>query len=694
MLVKQLSFMNKSWRTVAFLLAAAIACGGPLTALSQEKPVRWQVEQPRSAVHPGVWTTLRVSARIEPTWRLYSLTQPRPPIATVISVGPAGVLRGRQAKQPAPAKKYDPNFEIESELFTGTVAFEVPVAVESATRPGKHKAFVAVVYQTCTDLVCLPPARDSLIVTLTVRPPPAGVIVPPLPPLAPGEGSGESPDPAATGSEELQRPPTAVPFGSAATPPSRVSSDIALATAAGGAGGMWAFLGLAALMGALSLLTPCVFPMIPITVAYFTGRHRGTVTARRRRESARDALVYGGGIVIAFSSLGFLLALLFGATGINRFAANPWVNLLVAALFIGFALDLLGVYNLRLPSRVLARVNGSPERGGISGLLIMGIVFAVTTFTCTVPFVGTLLVGAAAGSWVWPIAGMLVFSSVFAIPFFVLALVPQMLGSLPRSGSWMRALMITLGLVEIGAAFKFLSNVDLVWQLGILHRPVVISIWIALALLISFYLLGQIKLSSDYRGTARSSIGFGRLLFGGSFLAITFFLASGLFGRSLGEIEAFLPPHVYPGDEIDPRSARALEGSQQLAWFTSYADGLEEARATNRPVFVDFTGFTCTNCRWMEANVFARDDIQKLLSSYVLVRLYTDGRGEKYAQNRELQLKRFGTVAMPLYAILDPAGESVATLAGLTRNSEKFASFLKGPLKDLQVALSPPSAPQ
>ncbi|HWL38963.1 MAG TPA: thioredoxin family protein, partial [Gemmatimonadaceae bacterium] len=182
------------------------------------------------------------------------------------------------------------------------------------------------------------------------------------------------------------------------------------------------------------------------------------------------------------------------------------------------------------------------------------------------------------------------------------------------------------------------------------------------------------------RARSRAMPGAGRLIAGSAFIAVTIFLSSGLFGRRLGEVEAFLPPRTYPGDETDPRIAARDDETGELAWFASYEDGLRAAGAANRPIFVDFTGYTCTNCRWMEANVFPRDEIQALFGNYVLVRLYTDGQGERYARNRDFQLTRFGTVAMPLYAILSPTGESVATLAGLTRNSEKFASFLRAPL--------------
>jgi thiol:disulfide interchange protein len=646
------------------LFATALVLSG--VAGAQEKPVSWEVGTLPASVEPGKWYTIRVDAVIDAPWHVYSITQPRPPIATKITAGPGQLLRSKPARQPAPVKKYDPNFEITSELHGGKVSFELPVGVATSAKPGEHEAFVAVLYQACTEVVCLPPARDTFAVTLSVKR------------VSPAAAATEDPDLAGP-------PPVVAPDPDVSIPPA-VGSVVVPAVPVVAGQGLWAFLALAAVMGGLALLTPCVFPMIPITVSYITRRNEEAAGKRTRTESVRDALIYGIGIILAFSALGLLLALIFGATGINRFAANPWVNLLVAALFIGFALDLLGIYSFRLPWQLLTKLHGQTGRGGIAGLLIMGIVFAVTTFTCTVPFVGTLLVTAAAGDWAWPLLGMLVFSTVFALPFFLLALVPEMMKSLPRSGSWMGALKVTLGIVELGAAFKFLSNVDLVWQVGILHRPVVIAIWVGLAAATGLYLLG---LFPDGKAVARRPRpGLGRLAAGAAFLTFTIFLGTGLFGGRLGEVEAFLPPRIYPGDEQDPRIAGRIDDTGELAWFANYEDGLAEASATNRPIFLDFTGYTCTNCRWMEANVFSRGDIQELFGNYVLVRLYTDGQGAHYVRNRDLQLKRFGTVAMPLYAILSPTGESVATLAGLTRNSEKFASFLREPLTQRQATVS------
>jgi thiol:disulfide interchange protein len=645
------------------------AVGAPAPASAQEDPVDWTIAASPTEVQAGDWSELTVRAELEPGWHIYALTQATPPIATRIRLGPEDVVRSRTPKQPEPIRTFDEAFGIETEYFEEVVDFRVPFAVSS--RPGERDLTVQVRFQACTNRLCLPPTDEDLTVTLVVLPSADGGTGAELLEENPADGGAGAasalPSLSADGSS-----------GAAPEDPSPAEATRTSAVDAGLVGGLGGFLLLAMVMGALALLTPCVFPMIPITVSYFTKRG-GAQTTGVRRAQVQDALLYGGGIVLAFTGLGLLLALLYGATGINRFAANPWINLLVASMFVAFALDLLGAWEMRLPWQFVARMNAQGERGGVAGLLFMGVAFAVTTFTCTVPFVGTLLVAAASGEWLRPVVGMLVFSSVFAVPFVLLALFPALLQSLPTSGSWMGALKVVLGLVELGAALKFLSNADLVWRWGLLHREVVLALWVALAFLAALYLLRQIRLPADLQPDGNSSIGVGRMLTGGAFLAVALFLAPGLLGRSVGEFEAFLPPAVYPGEEARPMTGSfggAGARSEELVWAASMASAREMAATTSRPIFIDFTGYTCTNCRWMEANIFTRPDVRQRFEQYVLVRLYTDGRGEEYVRNQAMQKDSFGTVALPLYVVLSPGGETIATFPGLTRDPQEFVRFL------------------
>jgi thiol:disulfide interchange protein DsbD len=428
--------------------------------------------------------------------------------------------------------------------------------------------------------------------------------------------------------------------------------------------------------GALSLLTPCVFPMVPITVSYFTNH-----SASHRSGAVRDAGIYAIGIILTFTALGVLLAVLFGAAGISKFAASPWVNLAITAIFISFAMSLFGAYNLQVPSSVLTKLDAisrSKESGRIIGLLLMGLTFSLSSFTCTAPFVGTLLVMAAQGKWIYPIIGMLAFSTVFALPFFILALAPQLVSQLPKSGGWLNSVKVVMGLLEIAAAMKFLSNVDLVWRWGIFTREVVLASWLAVALLITVYLLGKFQLSHD---SAVERIGAVRLLIALVSLAFSFYLLTGLFGRRLGELESFLPPTTENSSSAvlaAGNDTASVTTNGELTWITNDYDGaLKRAKAKNKPVFIDFTGYTCTNCRWMEVNMFTKAPVKEELAKYVRVRLYTDGEGQPYEGFQQMQQERFGTVALPLYVVLDSDGISLVTFPGLSRSEAEFVSFLK-----------------
>ena len=421
-----------------------------------------------------------------------------------------------------------------------------------------------------------------------------------------------------------------------------------------------AFLWLAALTGALSLLTPCVFPMIPVTVAYFSAG-----PGRSDRHVLRHALLFALGIIFTFTALGLGLALIVGAAGLSRFAADPWVNIVIGIAFLAFALSLLGFYDLPLPfsNRLLNRADASArERSGKAvGSVLMGFAFTLASFTCTAPFVGPLLVSAARGDWQQPLAGMAVFSTVFAAPFFLLALVPHWTASLPRAGGWLKDVKVIVGLFEIAAALKFFSNAGLVWGSTIITRELTLIAWTIIALVAVAYLARK-AFSSRKIVTWIPSL---------AAAGLALWLASGARGRSLGEIEAFLPPSdigVVAASGTDPAMSWILNDQQKA---------LDEAAKSGKLVFIDFTGYTCTNCRWMEANMFSRPQVASLMSRYVLSRLYTDGEGDIYEKQQQFQEDRFGTVALPLYAIVDSQGRTVRTFSGLTRSPAEFLAFLR-----------------
>jgi thiol:disulfide interchange protein len=457
------------------------------------------------------------------------------------------------------------------------------------------------------------------------------------------------------------------------------------AAAAAGASGTAAatgvdasFLWFAATAGALSLLTPCVFPMVPITVSYFT-QHAGT----GRGGALKSASVFGIGIIATFTALGLALAILVGATGINKFAANPWVNLLIAGVFLGFAFNLLGAYEIQVPPALLNRLNamtGNGASSGTFGALLMGLMFTLTSFTCTAPFVGTLLVTASQGQWQRPLAGMLAYSTIFALPFFILAVVPQWMARLPKSGGWLNSVKVVMGFLEIAAAMKFLSNADLIWHWGVFTHDVVLAVWIAVCIVVAIYLLGKFTLAHDGPVTG-ASLSAGRAFAATLFLGSGIWLATGLAGRPLGTLESFLPPAepvtgITLGAMSSPGTAANVPA--ELTWKTDdLPSALAAAKESNKRVFIDYTGFTCTNCRWMEANMFTRPEIKAAMSKFVLARIHTDGEEDKYVKQQEQQQAQFNTVALPLYAVVDGDGKTIATFPGLTRNSAEFLAFLE-----------------
>jgi len=418
-------------------------------------------------------------------------------------------------------------------------------------------------------------------------------------------------------------------------------------------------------MGLLSLLTPCVFPMIPITVSYFS-KH----LAQSRGEAIGNATVYALGIISTFTALGMILAVVFGAAGVNKLSANPWVNLVITAVFLAFALSLFGVYFIQLPGSWLARLDRrAVSSRKIFGILAMGLVFSLTSFTCTAPFIGTMLVLASQGNWHWPLVGMLAFSTAFSVPFFALAVMPQMIARLPRSGSWLNIVKVLMGFLEIAASLKFLSNVDLIWRWNIFTHQVVLSIWVAIGVLMVAYLLGIFRLENE---ELSGTLSIGRVLVALLLLSVSVWLSSGLNGHPLGEIESFLPP---PAASLNGETSTAVP-TEPVWILNDYAAGVKQASQQGKPIFIDFTGYTCTNCRWMEANMFPRPEIRAEMDKFVRVRLFTDRAGQPYEAQQKMEKDRFDSVALPLYAILSPNGKIKASFPGLTRDPKEFLQFL------------------
>jgi len=626
---------------VVVLTAAVCVCASPAIALAQD-PVHWSLAAAsKDPIAAGRRFDAALKATIDKGWHLYALDEPAGgPPATTVSLPPSKTfLLAGAVSAPPGVRTLDPNFNVETEFFEDEVTFLLPLRVAAGTADGRYTLEVTSTWVTCNDRLCLPPTERTIAAEIL---------------------TGAAGTAGTTGT--MGTPGTSGTAGTTGTRGARAPIGVVVDLAAGfRASTLGAYVGLAALMGALSLLTPCVFPMVPITVSYFTNRAR-----RNRREAVVLALVYGLGIVLTFTAVGFTLAVAFGASGLNRFAADPWLNLGVTIMFVAFALSLFGVRELALPSTlVTAAAKAESGKGRVAGTILMGLAFTLTSFTCTAPFLGTLLVVASQGDWQWPLAGMLAFSTVFALPFVILAFVPQALASLPRSGPWLVCVKAVMGIIELAAAMKFLSNVDLVWGWHVFTRPVVLVSWLALSVVLVAYLAGWIRLGPVPRlrrpGLARTA-GIAAAI------ALGVWLGTGLAGRRLGELEAFLPP----------ADLSSMAPNGELPWIVNdYDAALVQAQKTQQRILIDFTGYTCTNCRWMEANMFPRPDVTRELARYVRVRLYTDGRGEPYLTFQKMEQRVFGTVALPYYAVMSADGTPVVGFGGLTRDEAEYLVFLQ-----------------
>ena len=597
---------------------------------------------------------LRIVTSIADDWKMYAMDSPRPSLGVRIKVDSvsAGVTTSGPIRQSEPSQMFDPGFQIDVTYFTSQAEFIIPFSL-SAAAGDSPVAVGSVRFQICNDKtgICLPPTDELFKIAL-------------VPGVAPCTNEAEECTP-----EELDLSALNASSGSSAGEDYDAAITAASSTDYSTSGRTpIAFLLLAFGAGFAALLTPCVFPMLPLTVSYFT-KH-----TESRAESTRMALLFGVSIVGIFTILGLVMAALVGASGAQSIAANPWVNLFIAAVLVGFALSLLGLYELRLPSKLVNFANSQgTSRSGIGGVLFMGLTLTLVSFSCTAPFVGGLLAAAAGGEWFRPLIGMVAFSAAFSIPFVALALFPRGLEQLPRSGSWMNAVKVILGFIELAAAIKFISNADLVWGWNLISRPLAIAFTLVIFLMAGFYLVGKLRLKHE---PVLEGVGTGRLLSGLVFFGAAVYLLPGLFGSPLNSLDAYLPPRQATDVSLlvaANQSALALEEG----WIEDDLDlALIEGERLGKPVFIDFTGYTCTNCRQMEANVFPVPSVRsRFEEGFVLLRLYTDGleRGKDY---QRYQLKLTGTSALPTYAIVDPKDGTLILRESGMMKVDNFVAFL------------------
>lgn len=663
---------NQLRNAVSLLIFLA---GLSLTALAQN-PVTITAKVEKEQLKPGEKTKVLVTAKLDPGWHLYALTQPGPPKAAKLEIDETGpfALDGK-VLQPKPKIYEDPNFSepgkpFMSQAFENEVTFTAPVKVKPEATEGTQKLLVKFSYQVCDDHTCLRPTKKNFEFDIAIGAGAKKASASPTPEASPVLTAAASPTPTATATPEIT--PVGATTNNAAPPPppdgNLSEEDLSKSLKNRG---LFGFIWFAIIQGLLALLTPCVFPMIPITVSFFTKREKTTSA-----QAVGQATFFSAGIILTYTLLGLGLALLAGPTGLQKLAASPWMNLFLTALFVIFALNLFGMFEIRVPSGLISKLDQKSQPGSGSqtlATLLMGITFTLTSFTCTTAFVGTVLIYATQGDWFWAVIGMLGFATAFALPFFLFALFPRWLQSLPKSGGWLNSVKVVMGFLELAAAFKFLSNVDLVWGWNTVSRNLVIAAWIAIAIVAAVYLLGKFLLPHDSPVT---NLSVPRMLFATFFFAIAFYLLTGLFGAPLGELDAWLPP--MSANQFNLASGPS---AGNIAWIESYDAAVQKAKAENKPVFLNFTGVTCTNCRWMEQNMFPDPSVKQELNKFVLAELFTDRETPEHQQgdefNGQLQTEKFGSAALPLYAIIDPSGNTLAKFPGLTRDKQEFIQFLQ-----------------
>jgi len=446
---------------------------------------------------------------------------------------------------------------------------------------------------------------------------------------------------------------------------------------------LWSIFFIAFLSGFAALLTPCVFPMIPMTVSFFTKQ------SKSRAKGIRNAIIYGLSIIAIYVILGLIVTKIFGADALNALSTDVWFNLIFFVILIIFATSFLGAFEIMLPNSWANKADQQADKGGLIGILFMALALAIVSFSCTGPIVGTLLVEAASNGGIAPVVGMLGFSSALALPFMLFAMFPGWLNSLPKSGGWLNTVKVVLGFLELALAFKFLSNADLVLQLHFLEREVFIAIWIAIFGALTLYLFGKITLPHD---SPTHHISVGRLYLGLLTLVFTMYLIPGLWGAPLKLISAFPPPPQYSespfgvggsgNGAVSSESIKGLPegaelGPHGIMVFHDYEDGLAYAKEIKKPIMLDFTGYACVNCRKMENNVWSEPTILPILKNdVVLISLYVDDKRELPKEEQfvtksgdkiitvgdkwtDFMISKYKTNTQPLYVITDLEGNNL-----------------------------------
>jgi len=608
-------------RMSILLLFLALSATGVSAQSEKFNHVKWTMTVDQASARPGGTILAKLQAEIDPGWHMYSLTTPPGPIPTTIKLVDDSTVEQFTVFEPPPIRKFDPNFNAETETYEGSQTFLARIELKKGLAAGPVTLSFEPRYQTCSGTSCIPPRTRQISATLNIA---ADAAI----------GAISIPSGYIEAKPGLPAP---------ATNPQN--------------GDLLPFLGLAFGVGLAAIFTPCVFPMIPITMSYFVGQRGGFA----------QAVTFCLGIIVLFTGLGLIATIALGPAGVVQLGGNPWVNGFIALVFFVFGLSLLGAFEITIPSSILTKLNTASGQGGFAGALLMGLTFALASFACVGPFMGTLLAASVTGGKLRPTLGMASFASGLSLPFFLLALFPAWLGKLPRSGEWLARVKVVMGFLVLAFMLKYLYSLDAVLQLGFITRERFLAFAVVLLAMAGFYLLGYVRLPGV---SAEAELGVARLLIGMLFIVAGLSLVPGMFGARLGDIEAFIPP---PSSD----SVSSGSGQQELAWMKNDLPGaLARAKAENKLVLADFTGYACTNCKWMKRNMFTRPEIDAVARNMVLVELYTDGTDAASEANQKLEEEKFQTVAIPFYVVYDANQKALATFADKTSDSQQYLAFL------------------
>ncbi|MBO9583974.1 MAG: thioredoxin family protein [Flavobacterium sp.] len=647
-------------------------------------PIKWKTSVEKIS---DTEYELQAKAIIESGWHLYSQeVSDGGPIPTRFNFIKGADFQLIDAVKEEKGKTIsDPVFKMQIKFFEKETTFRQRIKILSS-KPFKINAEVE--FMVCNDENCLPPSSDELEFTVT----PSAKAKTLIEATAKEEIRTEKIDSAVT--EVSEKAAEIVSAEVVKTPkkePKRAKSETEIRS-------LWTIFLLSFFSGFAALLTPCVFPMIPMTVSFFTKQ------SKTKSQGIRKAVFYGIAIIAIYIFLGAVVTWAFGADSLNALSTNVWFNLIFFVLLMVFAFSFLGAFEIMLPNAWANKVDSQADKGGIVGTLFMALALAIVSFSCTGPIVGTLLVEAASRGGIAPFVGMFGFSLALALPFTLFAAFPGWLNSLPKSGGWLNSVKVFLGFLEMALAFKFLSNADLVLQLHWLERETFLAIWIAIFGTLAFYLFGKIQLPHD---SPISNLSVPRLGLGVLVLAFTIYLIPGIWGAPLKMISGFPPPMHYseipnglnnssPKEIAQNLPEGAELGPHNILAFTDYDLGMKYAKKIGKPVMIDFTGHACVNCRKMEDNVWSNEKVQKILKGdLVLISLYVDDKRElhpneqitskltgkklKYIGQKwsEFQTLTYKTNAQPFYVLVNHNGETLNETSAYNPDVEEYLSWLK-----------------